>query len=213
MNQEIPLPLKDVSPGDFRADELAEEHLPPPELTKQLPGKEEIAAEESKPETATKKPLFWSAAPQTPTVAHPESADSVAVPPVLRNLQKCQACGFPVSRGRTLCVECEEKQWRGQRLAAPIKEPVAEIGPPVAGVANAPQRVPAAPVESTAKGARPLVDSSPVVKSPADLPASDNSTLFSSSAAPSESWFAANKYILGALLVVALVIGAIIWLR
>jgi hypothetical protein len=30
---------------------------------------------------------------------------------------------------------------------------------------------------------------------------------------PSESWFAANKYILAALLVVAIVIAAIAWLR
>jgi hypothetical protein len=35
------------------------------------------------------------------------------VPPVLRNLRKCEACGFPVSAERTLCVECEEKKWRG----------------------------------------------------------------------------------------------------
>ena len=46
-----------------------------------------------------------------------------------------------------------------------------------------------------------------------DVSASDNSTLFLSSAAPSESWFAANKYILGAMLVIAIVIGAIAWLR
>jgi hypothetical protein len=37
--------------------------------------------------------------------------------------------------------------------------------------------------------------------------------LFQSSAAPSESWLASNKYILGALLVVAVVIAAIVWLR
>jgi hypothetical protein len=34
-----------------------------------------------------------------------------------------------------------------------------------------------------------------------------------SSAAPSESWLAANKYVLGVLLVVAIVIGLIVWLR
>jgi hypothetical protein len=46
-----------------------------------------------------------------------------------------------------------------------------------------------------------------------DVPLSDNSTLFLSSAAPSESWLAANKYVLGVLLVVAIVIGLIVWLR
>ena len=36
-------------------------------------------------------------------------------------------------------------------------------------------------------------------KVPEDAPGSDDSALFSSSAAPSESWVAANKYVLGAL--------------
>ena len=33
---------------------------------------------------------------------------------MLRGLRKCEACGFPISAGRVLCVECEEKKWRGQ---------------------------------------------------------------------------------------------------
>ena len=48
---------------------------------------------------------------------------------------------------------------------------------------------------------------------PEEVSLSDNSILFLSSAAPSESWFAGHKYILGALLVVAIVIGAMVWLR
>ena len=47
----------------------------------------------------------------------------------------------------------------------------------------------------------------------ADVQASDKSALFLGAAAPSESWFAANKYILAALLVVAVIIGVIVWLR
>jgi hypothetical protein len=47
----------------------------------------------------------------------------------------------------------------------------------------------------------------------AEAPVSDSPTLFLSSAAPSESWLSANKYTLGALLVVAIVIGVIAWLR
>jgi len=43
--------------------------------------------------------------------------------------------------------------------------------------------------------------------------ASDKSTLFLGAAALSESWFAANKYTLAALLVVAVLIGVIVWLR
>ena len=64
-----------------------------------------------------KKPLLWTAASQL-EAQRPET-DQSHVPPVLRNLHKCQACGFPVSEGRKLCVECEEKQWRGQLRPAP----------------------------------------------------------------------------------------------
>jgi hypothetical protein len=42
---------------------------------------------------------------------------------------------------------------------------------------------------------------------------SRNSAPFSSSAAPSESWFAANKYVLGALLLVAIAVAPVVWLR
>jgi len=67
------------------------------------------------PESPKKKPLFWSAAlsPEIDT-GKADDLDQSHVPPVLRDLKKCMACGFPISAGRTLCVECEEKKWRGQ---------------------------------------------------------------------------------------------------
>ncbi len=34
------------------------------------------------------------------------------VPEAMQRIQKCASCGFPVSEGRTLCVDCEEKQRR-----------------------------------------------------------------------------------------------------
>jgi hypothetical protein len=60
---------------------------------------------------AEKKPLFWSAA-DSPEGTKVET-DQSNVPPILRSLRKCEACGFPVSAGRQLCVECEEKSWKG----------------------------------------------------------------------------------------------------
>jgi hypothetical protein len=54
----------------------------------------------------------------SPDAPKPIEADQSHVPPMLRSLRKCKACGFPVSEGRTLCVECDEKQWRGQPLSA-----------------------------------------------------------------------------------------------
>jgi outer membrane biosynthesis protein TonB len=59
-----------------------------------------------------KKPLFWSAA-DSPAEGSKVEADQSNVPPVLRSLRKCETCGFPVSAGRQLCVECEEKSWKG----------------------------------------------------------------------------------------------------
>ncbi len=72
-------------------------------------------------ETApTKKPTFWSAAPNSVGETGPaEEADRSHVPPGLRGLRKCEACGFPISAGRVLCVECEEKKWRGQLRVPP----------------------------------------------------------------------------------------------
>jgi GAF domain len=238
----------------------------PPE--KCLPTQE---AEKTELETtagpAPKKPLFWSAAMQTPSDAaraH-EAADSIAVPPVLRSLQKCQACGFPVSQGRTFCVECEEKHWRGQRLPRPNAGIAQQAQPetqvhrttedaqrilvlkdsssaqtsvqpkesssgeraiPPSAVAGMPQNLTSAPIASVTTAAQIPVSSSSEVKDisanlpqqamqngVADVPGSNNSVPFLSSAVESESWFAANKYILGALLVVAIIIGAIAWLR
>ena len=68
------------------------------------------AGEESE---AEKKVLFWSAA-DSPSESPKAEANPSNVPPVLRALRKCEACGFPVSAGRDFCVECEEKKWKGQ---------------------------------------------------------------------------------------------------
>jgi len=231
---------------------------------------------------APKKPLFWSAAMRAQSTEKPkekEETQAVAVPAGLRNLQKCQACGFPVSQGRAFCVECEERQWRGQRLPHPeVKSPKdrddkdkvqdkgrdgdkakvhapssAPKAPPV--IANTktethgtfiqdflPNHVPfhsspptgakltiSAPSSRAASPSQGLISqpiapaapetavaqqpsSASYANAPAEAPFSDSSTLFLASA-QSESWFASNKYILGALLVVAIIITAILWLR
>ncbi|HTU41993.1 MAG TPA: GAF domain-containing protein [Candidatus Aquilonibacter sp.] len=91
---------------------LPAEVLPQPEP--QLP---EIPRDKVEAAPASKRPLFWSAAAQARgSESAPEpTAPQTSVPPVLRKLQKCSSCGFPISSGRTLCVECEEKQWRGRK--------------------------------------------------------------------------------------------------
>jgi hypothetical protein len=32
-----------------------------------------------------------------------------AVPEAMQRMQKCTSCGFPVSEGRTVCLDCEKK--------------------------------------------------------------------------------------------------------
>jgi GAF domain len=222
------------SPGNVIGADLAAvpqgKGTPSTELQEKEPEKAELEP--------ANKPLFSSPAMQTPASddPSPEIAASIPLSVELKNLQRCQACGFPVSQGRTFCVDCEGKQWRGEGLPQPSAAAVAkgrEETKPEPQVISARADTPEIsvlkdpPSAQTSKPALEPSNGEVAVAAPAvaDLPqsvpqnlpedvfSSDNSTLFLSSAAPSESWFAAHKYILGALLVGATVIGAIIWLR
>lgn len=197
-----------------------------------------------KPALSPAKPRFWSVATHPDSPTSTASAESTGVPPGLRNLQKCQACGFPVSQGRTYCVECEEKQWRGVPLTkpaanaatppasaknepAPASQKIADrstVTPKPAETAN-PETVAVKVSEVSTAAAQPEIPSSPVATDALklaptppqnfslDVPLSEHSTLFSTSAAPTESWLTANKYVLMVLLVVASIIAAIAFLR
>jgi hypothetical protein len=202
---------------------------------------EKTELEKTEPEPASKKPLFWSAVFETAASAdRPDDiAAPIALPMELKNLQRCQACGFPVSQGRTFCVDCEGKQWRGDGLPQPSAAAVAagreapqatQPEPQVIGAQADTPEISVLKDSSSVKTSDPAMEPSagevaiaaPVVADlpqsvphnvPEEVSLSDNSILFLSSAAPSESWFAGHKYILGALLVVAIVIGAMVWLR
>ena len=208
---------------------------------------------------APKKPLFWSAAMRAQTSPpSQENTETIAVPMVLRNLQKCQACGFPVSQGRAFCVECEERQWRGQRLPHPaisaqkdvtsstptdstkftgladalrtlsressrpqvpakiaeVKIPELKTSEPKTAEPDATQPLAATlPPSAPASTIGPEQDSIAPATEPAEGLTPDNSAPFLSSALPIQSWFGSNKYILAALLVVAIVIAVIALLR
>ncbi len=255
---------------------------------------EELAAKIS----PAKKPFFWSAAGASTDAQKPAELDQTHVPPVLRNLRKCEACGFPVSAGRTFCVECEEKKWRGQLRTPPAasrpssgaavstasasaKVPAApalgtslsgtltglsisaaSASPPAARAFAAAAQSVAAPQNSSAVNVAPslaLPEASPIATlsatpapakgiekhpatgdfskiAPPSTPAAaapsqpeakadlNSATavaknapvpelVLSAGLAPSRSWFAANKYIVGALLVVAAVVAAVFLLR
>jgi hypothetical protein len=221
---------------------------PPKDAPKVLP--KEAAADVP----STTKPLFWSATMRAQGNSHASeaAAEPITVPPVLRKLPKCGACGFPVSPGRTFCVECEEKQWRGQRLpqgeveasqesrsdrletrvalapsgapelaassmsvsvlaSAPVGEVGSESASPAPAVATA-EQLSSAPIAAQPLAAQTSEMSESTV-SKAETISDDATPLFLGSVVQSESWFAANKYVLASLFVVVIVVGAIVCLR
>src|SRR3984957_11159167 len=129
-------------------------------------------------EQAVKRPLMWSAAVHaSPDAPKPGETDQSHVPPMLRSLHKCKACGFPVSEGRALCVECDEKQWRGQPLPAtagktPGAGPAVDFRQGGSAASRSSSGVPTKPVPLG--GVRPSASSSgsttpPLVPSPGTL--------------------------------------------
>ena len=129
-------------------------------------------------EQTAKRPLMWSAAVHaSPDAPKPGETDQSHVPPMLRSLHKCKACGFPVSEGRALCVECDEKQWRGQPLPAtagktPGAGPAVDFRQGGSVASRSSSSVPTKPVPLG--GVRPSASSSgstitPLVSSPGTL--------------------------------------------
>ena len=113
--------------------------------------------------------------PETPVVA---SRGAVA------SLRKCETCGFPVSEGRRLCLDCEKK----------AKEQEASASKPV--VADVSAGEPPAPAE---------VLLTPTLTSDAPL--------FMSSDQTESSWLADHKYMVIAIVLAAVGITAVFLLR
>src|SRR5438270_5787506 len=190
------------------------------------------------PETAApKKPLFWSAALSPAAEAERAvQADQSHVPPVLRSLRKCEACGFPVSASRVLCVECEEKKWRGQLKVAKAGG-AAQTGTQNSVAASKSEArafaaAACAPMSSSAVASHVTVlaklqqkevqVSEPVAISGLSRAVPSASAgaevraaefVLSAGLAPSQSWLARNRYMVGVLLVVGLVVAGIILFR
>lgn len=201
-----------------------------------LPSRAPFSSDHSAVPEPERKPLYWSVAMQAEAQSAPPvtGAETIPVPAVLRNLQKCQACGFPVSAGRTLCVECEEKKWRGQSVARPANQTSPQTRTPKPSEQsllpetlrdNSTEKLSKekeAPAEASAisASAQPLRLPQKATASTPALPATESNpdqtaegpAMFAS-AGQNESWFAANKYVLIALVLVALIIAAVAWLR
>jgi GAF domain-containing protein len=138
-------------PADARSL-TPEVESPEPEAESRKPEAERKLEAERKPEA----PLYWSASPNPAAKAGvSEEADQSHIPPMLRSLRKCEACGFPISAGRMLCVECEEKKWRGQPRAPQAVARQAAIPPAgeKSGLAAASPAASAAAVSASAAAA------------------------------------------------------------
>ncbi len=248
--------------GDLVVEEVREQHAPEttvaaeespsaeagalsPEVA--LPGPQVEVAAPRQPlapptpaSAAVKKPLFWSAAAASEgDTAQDGEADQSHVPPVLRGLRKCEACGFPISAGRVLCVECEEKKWRGQLRPQPAaRKPSSGVaslpsskpaGPSFAAAAPSMAKVPVVPTQSAPETSKLALVPSPKKEesSSADAGASEATTVreippkagespefvLSAGIETSSSWFSRNKYMILVLVVISGVAAAFFLLR
>lgn len=198
-----------------------------------------IPAVAAVPVPPVKKPLFWSAAAAGDGgTAKSGGADQSHVPPVLRGLRKCEACGFPISAGRVLCVECEEKVWRGQlRPQASNRKPVSAVATLSASTATGGSFAAAASMAKSQgqeqssgdpESKIPVAAATPKVQaeqSPETVTttvlggdgsqglAETPELVLSAGLEPSRSWFSANKYIFIALLAIGTGVAAFLALR
>lgn len=172
-----------------------------------------------------KKPLLWSAANAEADLEKPGQADQSHVPPLLRGLRKCEACGFPISGGRTFCVECEEKKWRGQPVQKPqtatamprISEAPRKLeGQAFAAAASAPALAPVAgtaPLAISAELKPPAEVKTTASEANATAPTEEPGLVLSAGLEPSQSWLARNKYVVGVVLAVAVAVTVVLLLR
>ena len=69
----------------------------------------------------------------------PAPKESPASRGAVASLRKCKACGFPVSEGRQLCLDCEKKGAAQPPRPAPVQPIVAEPQPPAISSQSAEQ--------------------------------------------------------------------------
>ncbi|HLM82684.1 MAG TPA: GAF domain-containing protein [Terriglobales bacterium] len=122
-----PAPAPRQEPEKAAAEPLSE--LLPEPLPESLPG---LSTASSAPEASTNPLSIPVNIPLNPELAEPTvppadapgipSTAPAAVPETMLLSQKCASCGFPISEGRTRCLDCEtkerEKQEREQERGA-----------------------------------------------------------------------------------------------
>ena len=108
----------DPDPGSAELTPTAEvASLAPATPLPATPPTAEAAPEHAAPEHAKEAAILAPQGPLGSAQLHsalldePVSVPPIAVPEAMRRVQKCSTCGFPISEGRTLCVDCENKRY------------------------------------------------------------------------------------------------------
>ncbi len=102
-----------------------------------VPLKPELAIPELvKPELA-EPPAVPAELPEVPSplpVPSLPASTPASVPEAMLRVQKCASCGFPVSEGRTLCLDCEQKDTRNKAREKDLaqREPGQDTAPAAA---------------------------------------------------------------------------------
>ena len=113
------------------------------------------------------------------------------VPEAMRRVQKCSACGFPVSEGRTLCLDCEKKD--GEKKDGEKKESDKKRSEPAAAA-----KVEVKPTE---------VAESAVAEADAAIEGEIVPAFLANSPPPNESWLANHVNLLA---IVVLILGILV---
>jgi len=87
----------------------------------------------AEPPVLRAEPAVFPAGPAGPAVLPPEppldlapepepALESASVPEAMLRVQKCVSCGFPISEGRTLCLDCEKKDTEKKAFEKKLNE-------------------------------------------------------------------------------------------
>jgi hypothetical protein len=96
---------------------VASEAAAPTQEAAIIPG--EITGSVSAPATPSPEEKV-AAENQSPALEQQRITESISppsrVPEAMRRVQKCASCGFPVSSGRSVCIDCERKELHDKEL-------------------------------------------------------------------------------------------------
>jgi len=122
------LPIQIPASADVPPISPATQHEPLYENAPAAPVAELASDAETPPEIPTSL-----ASDQTMTMLGAQSVEpGIAISPsvmpeAMQRVQRCASCGFPVSEGRSLCVDCERKGRLSETLDSTSDEPVPEF--------------------------------------------------------------------------------------